>query len=210
MINFSKSLSLVILMSLLTVSCSLSRIGNGETHHGSLTTVNTGITIGNESTVTGPSRTVNGSITVGDNSEVGELRTVNGRIQVGSNTSVNGDAGTINGWIRCKSGAQVYGTLSTINGAIDLTETVVTDNLITINGNITLAQRSKVQGDIIIRSRSNGNQSQKKPLVINLSDGSVVEGDIINNDDRCPVQVIIADDSKVLGEIKNAEVQRSI
>jgi len=206
--NFSKSLSFVALLSLLTVSCSMSaRVGNGETHNGSLTTVNTGITIGNESTVTGESRTVNGSITVGDNSEVGELRTVNGSIKIGSNTSVHGNAGTINGPIRCKSGAQVDGTLSTINGAITLTETTVTDNLITINGNITLARRSKVQGDIVIRSRSDGSQPPKKSLVIKLSGSSVVEGDIINNDDRLEVQVIIADDSKVLGEIKNAEVR---
>ena len=42
--------------------------------------------------------------------------------------------------------------------------------------------------------------------ITKLSDGSVVEGDIINNDDRLEVQVILADDSKVLGEIKNAEV----
>jgi DUF4097 and DUF4098 domain-containing protein YvlB len=184
------------------------RVHSGVTHKGSLTTVNTGIRIGDGSTVTGPSRTVNGSITVGDNSEVGELQTVNGCIWIGSNTSVNGDASTINGWIRCKSGAQIYGMLSTINGAITLTETVVTRYLTTINGNITLAQRSKVQGDIIIRRRSDGSSSPKKPLIIELSDGSVVEGDIINNDDRCQVQVIIADDSKVLGEIKNAEVRR--
>ncbi len=206
--NFSKSLSLVTLLSLLTVSCSMSvRVGNGETHNGSLAAVNRKITIGNECTVTGESRTVNGSITVGDNSEVGELRTVNGSIQIGSNTSVNGDASTINGRISCKSGSQVDGTLSTINGAITLTETAVTGNLTTINGNITLARRSKVQGDIVIRSRSDGTQSQKKSLVIKLSDSSVVEGDIINNDDRYQVQVIIADDSKVLGEIKNAEVR---
>jgi len=209
MIDFSKLLSLVTLLGLLTVSCCMSaRVGSGKTHKGSLTTVNTGITIGNGSTVTGTSRTVNGSITVGNDSEVGELHTVNGRIQIGSNTSVNGDASTINGWIRCKSGAQIYGTLSTINGAITLTETVVTRNLKTINGNITLAQKSKVQGDIVIRRRSDETQSPKKPLVIKLSDSSVVEGDIINNDDRYQVHVIIADDSKVLGEIKNAEVRR--
>ena len=204
--NFSKSISLVTLLSLLALSCSM-RIGSGETHNGSLTTVNTGIIIGNESTVTGKSTTINGSITVGDNSEVGELRTVNGSIRIGSNTSVNGDAGTINGKIRCKSGSQVDGTLSTINGAITLTETTVTGNLITINGNITLTWRSRIQGDIILKSRWNSDQSPKEPLVVKLSDGSVVEGDIINEDDRCQVHVIIADDSKVLGEIKNAEVQ---
>ena len=208
MINFSKLLSLVTLLSLLTLSCRMSaRVGSGKTHKGSLSTVNTGITIGNRSTVTGTSRTVNGSIAVGNNSEVGELHTVNGQIQIGSNTSVNGDASTINGWISCKSGAQIYGTLSTINGAITLTEAIVTRNLKTINGNITLAQRSKVQGDIVIRRRSDESPSPKEPLVIRLSGSSVVEGDIINEDDRLEVHVIIADDSKVLGEIKNAEVR---
>jgi DUF4097 and DUF4098 domain-containing protein YvlB len=207
--NFSKSLPLLTLLSLLAVSCSISsRVGDGVTHNGSLTTVNTGITIGNGSTVTRESRTVNGSITVGDNSEVGDLSTVNGRIQIGSNTSIHGDASTINGPIRCKSGAQVDGTLSTINGAITLTETTVKENLITINGNITLARSSRVHGDIIIKSRYSSDQPQKEPLIIRLSDSSVVEGDIINKDDRYQVHVFISDDSKVLGEIKNAEVRR--
>ena len=81
------------------------------------------------------------------------------------------------------------------------------ENLITINGNITLERQSKVKGDIVIRSRSKDSEPKKESLVIRLSGSSVVEGDIINNDDRCQVQVIIADDSKVLGEIKNAEVR---
>ncbi len=206
--NFSKSLLLMTLISLFTVSCKVSsRVGNGETHNGSLTTVNARITIGNGSTVTGESRTVNGSIIVGDNSEVGELRTINGSIKIGSNTSVHGDASTINGQIRCESGAQIEGTLSTINGTVILTKTTVAENLITINGNITLEQGSRIKGDIVIRSRSDGSQCPKKPLVIKLSGSSVVEGDIINNDDRLEVHVIIADDSKVLGEIRNAEVR---
>ena len=132
----------------------------------------------------------------------------NGSIQIGSNTSVNGDASTINGKIRCKSGAKIDGTLSTINGAIILTETTVKENLVTINGNITLEQGSRIKGNIVIRSRSEGSQPPKESLVIRLSGGSVVEGDIINNDDRLEVHIIIADDSKVLGEIKNAEVRR--
>ncbi len=204
--NISKSLSVLTLLGLLTASCVM-RVGNGETHNGSLTAVNAGINIGNGSTVTGGSRTVNGSITVGDNSEVGELGTINGSIRIGSNTSVNGGASTINGRIRCKSGARIDGALSTINGAITLTETAVTGNLITINGNITLERRSRVHGDIVLRSRWNDDSPPKKPLIVNLSGSSVVEGDIINEDDRCQVHVIIADDSKVLGEIKNAEVQ---
>ncbi|MHC4426208.1 MAG: DUF4097 family beta strand repeat-containing protein [Planctomycetota bacterium] len=208
--NLSKSLLLVTLLSLLSTSCAYKsiRVGDGATRNGPLATVNGRITIGNECTVTGESRTVNGRITAGDNSEVGELRTVNGSIRIGSNTSVNGDVSTINGRISCKSGSQVDGTLSTINGAITLTETAVTGSLITFNGNITLARGSNVQGDIVLRSRSDGTHRPKKPLVIKLSDSSVVEGDIINNDDRFEVQVIIDGDSKVLGEIKNAEVQR--
>ena len=206
--NFSKLLSLVTLLSLLTVSCSKSiRIGNGLTHDGPLTIVNGAITIGNECTVTGNSRTVNGSITVGDNSDVGELQTTNGSIQIGSNTSVDGGVITINGVIVCNLGSQVDGTLSTINGSITLIGTSVTGNLKTITGHIRLARGSKVQGDIVIRSRS-GSPNIKQPLVIKLSGSSVVEGDIINNDDRLDVQVILADDSKVLGEIKNAEVRR--
>ncbi len=205
--NFSKSLELVTLLSLLTVSCVSIRVDDGATCGGSLTSVNSGIAIGSASTVTGESRSVNGSITVGNDSDVGELRTVNGSIRIGSNTTVNGDASTINGKIRCKSGSQIDGTLSTINGAITLTETAVTGNLETINGNITLERRSRVQGDIVISRKPGSDERPKEPLIIKLFDGSVVEGNIINKDDRFEVQVIIADDSKVLGEIKNAEVR---
>ena len=207
--NFSKSLSFLTLLSLLTVSCSMSsRVGNGVTHNGSISTINTGIAIGNGSTVTGESQTINGSIAVGDNSDVGDLKTINGSIQIGSNTSVHGNASTINGPIRCKSGSQVDGTLSTINGAITLTETTIMKNLETINGNITLARRSKVQGDIILRNKPGSDKSPKEPLIVRLSGSSVVEGDIINKDEHYQVIVIIADDSKVQGEIKNAEVRR--
>ena len=207
--KITKPFTFLTLLSLLTASCIMSsRVGDGLTHNGSLTTVNTGISIGNGSTVTGESRTVNGSITVGDNSEVGDLHTVNGSIRIGSNTSVHGNASTINGQIRCKAAAQVDGMLSTINGTITLTETTVIKNLETINGNITLAHRSKVKGDIILRIKPGSDQSQKEPLVVRLSGSSVVEGDIINKDERYQVIVIIADDSKVLGEIKNAEVRR--
>ena len=58
-----------------------------------------------------------------------------------------------------------------------------------------------------LRSRWNSDSPPKKPLIIKLTDGSVVEGDIINEDDRFDVHVVLADGSKVLGEIKNAEVR---
>ena len=204
--NFSKTLSLVTL-SLLSLSCVSIRVDDGAACTGSLTSVNSGITIGSGANVAGESRSVNGSITVGNDSEVGALHTINGSIRIGANTTVNGDASTINGKIRCKSGVRIDGKVSTINGAIDLEETAVADNLTTINGNITLALRSRVKGDIILSSRWNYDSPPKEPLVIKLSGGSVVEGDIINKDDRCEVHVIIADDSRVLGEIKNAEVR---
>ncbi|MHC4432431.1 MAG: DUF4097 family beta strand repeat-containing protein [Planctomycetota bacterium] len=205
--NSFKSLVLVTLLSLLAVSCVSIRVDDGATCGGSLTSVNSGIAIGSGSTVTGESRSVNGSITVGNDSEVGALHTVNGSIRIGSYTTVDGDASTINGKIRCKSRSQIDGMLSTINGAITLTGTTVTGNLETINGNITLERRSTVQGDIVIKSRGDSTQRPKEPLVIKLSGSSVVEGDIINKDDRCEVQVIIADDSRVLGQIRNAEVR---
>jgi len=61
--SLSKSLLLAALPGLLTVSC-VTRIGSGETPHGSLAVVNAGINIANECTITAESRTVNGSITV--------------------------------------------------------------------------------------------------------------------------------------------------
>jgi hypothetical protein len=81
----------------------------------------------------------------------------------------------------------------------------VDNDLTTLNGKITLDKESHVYGDIIIRENK---RESRKPLSIEILNGSVLQGDIIVKDKKRPVKVHISGDSKVEGKIENAEVIR--
>jgi len=70
---------------------------------------------------------------------------------------------------------------------------------------VTLANNSRVAGDIVIKGKST-RFAKKKALEITVSEGSVVEGAIIVRDEKRKVTVILSGGGKVMGEITNAEV----
>lgn len=204
------SFLLAAIMAWFTAGCGMHvnqsiRVPDGETRNGSLSSVNGRVEVGNNCRIMGKCRSVNGSITIGADSEVEEIQTVNGGIQVGRRSRVIDDVDTVNGRIRCETGVEVGGSLGSINGAIELEQTKLTGNLTTINGNILLARGSHVKGSIFVKD-ANGNSNRMHPLTIKLTGGSIVEGDVINQNDRIEVQVIIDQDSQVRGRIENAEV----
>jgi len=180
-------------------------VADGETVDKSLNSVNGGIIVGERATVTGSSRSVNGSIRVGRDSRVGALQSVNGNIDVDKDTKVDGDIETVNGAIRCDSGVEVEGNAQSINGAIKLYGALVDRDIKTLNGDITLKEDARVNGSIVIES-SGGNSNDHGALTIRIADRSVVEGDIVVEDKRRRVEVLISESGKVMGEIKNAEV----
>ena len=180
-------------------------INTGETVNHSLNTVNGRITVGDDFNIEGELRTVNGGITVGKNGEAGALQTVNGSIKIGPGTKIAGDVNTVNGSIRSGSEAVIDGSLSTINGKIDLDQTTVTQDISIHNGDITLEHGTKVGGNIVVKDSKGNSPKRKKPQIIRLSQGSVVEGSVLNHGDH-KVQLILQDDSQVHGEIKNIEV----
>ncbi len=184
------------------------RLGDGERSTG-LTSVNGSITVGANCIVDGNCHTVNGRIEVGDGSQVEALETVNGRIRIGAKVDVGGNAGTVNGSIESGPGSKVHGEVSTVNGSVELRGTVVDDEVSTVNGDVRLQEKSVVRGGIAIKGRSghffggHGNV-----LEIRVEGGSTVEGGIDVRDPERKVMVYVDKDSKVNGEIRNAEVVR--
>lgn len=130
--------------------------------------VNGSITVGEGAVVTGSLGTVNGAIRVGDNVQVeevetvngsltigsgiksGELSTVNGAIEVGADTKVDGAIEAVNGRISLQTGSSVSGYVENVNGTISLVGSEIGGNLSTVNGDIDLSDASVIKGDIIV------------------------------------------------------------
>lgn len=180
-------------------------IDDGETVNNSLNTVNGNILIGNDCVVKGSSRTVNGRIEVGRNSEVEDLQCVNGSIRLEKEARVRGDIETVNGSVDCEAGVKIDGDINSINGSVDLVNTTIRRNLTTLNGSISLLDKSSIGGDIIVKENK-GSSSHRQRLKIRISEDSVVEGDIDVRDRDIEVTVYLSKGGKVNGKIKNAEV----
>jgi DUF4097 and DUF4098 domain-containing protein YvlB len=181
-------------------------LADGERSTG-MSSVNGSIHVGSNCIVDGGCHTVNGRVEVGDGSQVEALKTVNGRIRIGAHVDVGGEAGTVNGSIECGPGSKVHGNVHTVNGRVELRGTVVDDEVSTVNGDVLLRDKSVVHGDIIIKGRSGHFfGGHDRGLEIRLAGGSMVEGGIDVRDPDRKVKVYVDKDSKVNGEIRNAEV----
>jgi DUF4097 and DUF4098 domain-containing protein YvlB len=184
------------------------RVADGEKRSADLNSVNGAIIIGKQCEILGNCRTVNGGIEIGDSSSVHDLIAINGSISISENTRITGDVTTINGSIDCASGVVIHDEVSTINGDITLNGTRVENDVKTINGDILFRNKTIVRGDVVIRSRRSGKGfSEDHPVIqIMVQDSSIVEGDIINRDDKRSVKVILSGGGKVEGRILKAEV----
>jgi len=180
------------------------RVKDGETRSGSLTTVNGSIDIGDECRVRGTCRTVNGAIRVGYRSSVRELQTVNGGIKLDEGVAVRRDIESVNGGISCDPECEIGGGISTVNGGIRLERCEIDGDISTHNGSIDCLDRTVVKGDITIK-RSRGSSSRRKPLRITVDD-SVIHGDVINFNRRLEVILILRDNGRVRGDVKNVKV----
>ena len=201
-------LLMIVILSFLFTGCRINEsywIGNGEISRGSKDTINGNIHIGENSNVTGACRTINGSIDVGDFSHVRSLRTINGSIEIGRDAEVNGDVTVINGEIHCKPGVKVMGEVGNIKGEIKLEGTLVEDDLTTYTGDIKLYENTIISGDIIIKE-AHGSSPDLNSLYIEITDDSVVEGDIINKDDDTEVTVYLSNGGKVKGRVEGAKM----
>jgi len=183
------------------------RMRDGEQSRHGLTSVNGNIRVGEECRIGGPCQSVNGHITIGHSTEVADVHTVNGAVDLGREVLVDGDLGTVNGSIECAEGTWVRRDIETVNGSIRLLRTEVGDDVTTHNGDIHLLDGTEVHGDVRVR-RVTGRTDRSRPLRIVVGEGSVVHGDVINRQDRFPVEVHLARGARVEGEILGAEVIR--
>lgn len=182
------------------------RVDAGDTVNGSVSTVNGSVTVGSNCTIDGVVKTVNGGVSIMDKCHVENVKTVNGGIRLGENNRIDGSVSSVNGSVKIKSGSTVGDDVSTVNGMIELTGTTAEKNVETVNGDIYLLKKSRLKGDIVIPERR-GFQLKKSRIKIKISGGSVVEGSIlVESTKNLEVKVYISKDSRVNGDIKNAEV----
>lgn len=180
-------------------------VDDGEVVYGGRNSVNGNVYIGDDCRVEGTCRSVNGVIEVGENSRVEDLQAVNGRITIDRDVTVDGDVQSVNGPVRCASGVEIHGDLTSVNGDIDIDDTLVRRNLMTYNGDILMTGSSGVWGDIVVKENK-GRSDRSRTLDIEITEESVVHGDIIVRDDDIRVRVYLSDGGRVEGRVRNAEV----
>jgi hypothetical protein len=180
-------------------------IADGETRSGGASTVNGSISVGHNATVEGGCRTVNGNIDVGREARVEQLQAVNGSIRVDDDSLVDGDIEAVNGSISLRADARVNGRIRTVNGAVEARQARIVQGISTVNGDVRLVDHSVVEGDIVVEKKM-GADLRSRPLEIELSGGSEVLGNIINENPDVEVRVRLLDGSKVSGRVENAEV----
>jgi cytoskeletal protein CcmA (bactofilin family) len=107
-----------------------------------------------------------------------DLTTVNGTVRVGKQSTVDGEIEAVNGKISVDVGSAVRKGVSNVNGHIELTGSEVGGDVMTVTGDISLADSAVVKGDLVVEKPSNwgwGKSNNRKPRIV-IGPGSVVEG----------------------------------
>lgn len=172
-------------------------IGENAIVSGGIRTVNGSIRVDNGARVETAS-TVNGRVKLHDHVKSSDLETVNGAIYVGSSATVDGGIEAVNGAISIGSGSSVAEGVSNVNGEIELVGAKVGGDISTFSGDVYLADRSVVGGDIIVEKPSSwgfGGNNDRKPRVV-IGPGSEVAG-VINLEYE--VELFISQTAKVGG-----------
>jgi DUF4097 and DUF4098 domain-containing protein YvlB len=183
---------------------------------GGASSVNGSISVGEDAVVTGNVKTVNGTIRVDQGASIedastvngavrlaegvksGSLSTVNGSVKVGGSTAVDGEVSAVNGRITIEKGSNVSAGVSNVNGQIELEGAVVGGNLETVNGDVSLEDKSVVKGDLVVEKNSGwgwGKSKNRKPRIV-VGPGSRVEGKIIL---KREVELFISETAEVGG-----------
>lgn len=122
--------------------------------------------------------TVNGSIDLGDNVEVRDASTTNGSIKTGENLTVTRDLETVNGSIRVNRNGDIRGSIETVNGSIMLRGSRVGQDVETLNGDIDIVRGSVVEGDVIFNENGNNWGNDNDPPRLRIDAESAVKGSI--------------------------------
>ena len=88
-----------------------------------------------------------------DAAELRDISKVNGGIRVSSDVTLHGSLTTVNGGIQTNPGTEIERRVSTVNGKIRLRDTRVGEDVQTSNGDIFLTDGSIIEGDIVVKGR---------------------------------------------------------
>ena len=182
-------------------------IESGRSVRSSINVIEGDITIGSECFIRASCRTVEGDIEIGRGSRVANLQCVEGNIYVGRDVVVRRDVELVEGDIVCRRGVTVGGNINAIDGRIEIENTVVEEDITTFDADIRLDDRSRVEGDIIIR-RSPDDHGRHRQVRIEITGGSVVMGDILNRDENVDVRVYLSNGGRVEGRVRDVEIIR--
>ncbi|MFC1545668.1 hypothetical protein ACFL44_03165 [Gemmatimonadota bacterium] len=182
-------------------------IESGQSVRSSINVIDGDITIGSGCFIKSSCRTVDGDIEVGRESTVTNLQSVDGTIYVGRDVVVRRDVELVDGDIICRQGVTVGGNINAIDGRIEISNTVVEHDITTYAADMFLDDRSRVEGDIIIR-RSTDDHNRQRQVRIEITGGSVVMGDILNKDENVDVRVYLSDGGRIEGRARDVEVIR--
>jgi DUF4097 and DUF4098 domain-containing protein YvlB len=180
-------------------------LDDGETKKGDILCINGSIIIGDDCSVIGGCKAVNGSIKIGKNSTVKNIQSVNGPISIENNSTVKGDITAVNGEIETNDSVSILGDVNSVNGNIILVNTKVAKNVETENGDITIIGSSVVEQNILIKGKHKWSDD-KRHVEIRLEKGAQVLGNIEAEDESISVTIFLSSDSKILGDVVNAEI----
>ena len=154
-------------------------VGDNSVINGSLNTVNGTIRVG-QNTRLKDAETVNGAVRIDSGSFVDDVSSVNGSIRIGTEVTVDGEVEVVNGKISLGNGTTVADGVSNVNGEIKLDGASVGGNLSTVNGDVTLSNAARLDGDLIVEKPGgwNRNKNNRKPKVI-IGPGSRIGGQIV-------------------------------
>jgi hypothetical protein len=183
------------------------QIADGEKRRGDLNSVNGAVIIGKNCEIEGSCRAVNGKIVVDESSTVHDLMSINGSITVKTGVRVQGEITAVNGSVQCEPDVVVKEEISTINGDIRLDNSRVAYDILILNGDVLLHNRSVVDGDVVFRKEP-GRAQDHSSLQITISDSSIVAGSIINRDENREVSVLLTTGGQVKGKIQNVDIVR--
>ena len=200
-------IAFVFILSLFFLNCKISinktlYVNDGENVYSDVMTINGSIFVGSNCEVHGSCRTVNGVIEVGKYSKAEDLQSVNGSIRVAEDVYVRGDVEAVNGSISCDPDVKVKGKVVSVNGNIELQKTRVKRDVRTYNGHISLLDSTIIYGNVIVK-RTKGSFERRKPLKIEIRNGSIVEGDVIAEREDDNIELVLSDGGRVMGDVEN-------
>ncbi|KAA3617802.1 MAG: hypothetical protein D8M58_00360 [Calditrichaeota bacterium] len=180
-------------------------IPDNTTVENDLISVNGNINIGENCIVEANLSTVNGNIEIKKFTRIeSSIQTVNGNISIIEKVKVDGDITSLTGLIEINN-STVVGNVSNISGDIEVNKIELDGDLISNFGKITIENNSEINGSVVIKANDEIPEKLRNVKII-ISDSSVIQGDLVNDNRDVIVSVFIEEGSSIYGEIIDADL----